>query len=349
MTKDLDLISLTIEKSIIHDLPKHYKKPKDEILVEPKLSKKESKMAPAMRLFFKEKIVNALKSEKAFKVCYDTEHTSPVAWLVTGIVESDDNFVEKSHMIANHLFKVQNGQNSGGILVVILCKIKQEKTCVVFKLDKEIGAQLTEDKETESFDIAEVQNLMLSDKTRIMKIVMLVRKENFNINFDGLLVDYQSQIGNNKNLQSYFMYDFLGCRAFEDPRVVTKKFYNISRSFVLQIEDQIKQARYLVHLNSYVQSNEAVLSPGEFADRYLDTSEEKDNYKKFLEIKKIKFEAFPRDTYLIEKDLSRVSIDFENGVTISTKKKSLEESVNIVEMEDGRHKATVMSRIRKVS
>lgn len=179
MTKDLDFVSLTIEKAIIHDLPKHYKKPKDDESVEPRLSKKESKMSPFMRSFFKEKMIGALKGEKSFKVCYDKNHSSPVSWLVGDLIENDKVFVEKTHLIAHHLFKVQNGQNSGGILIVLLCKIKEIKTCVIFKLDKEQGAQLTENEESESFDIEEVRNLMLSDKTKIMKIALLTLKENF--------------------------------------------------------------------------------------------------------------------------------------------------------------------------
>jgi|JI10StandDraft_1071094.scaffolds.fasta_scaffold93062_2 hypothetical protein len=350
MTRDLDFISLTIEKAIIHDLPKHYKKPKDDSLIEPKLSKQESKMAPLMRSFFKEKIVSALKSENAFRICYDQEQNSPISWYVGDIISNDDVFVEKSHLIANYLFEKQNGQNSGGILVIILCKLKDSKTCVVFKLDKEIGAQLTEDKETESYDIAEVQNLMLSNKTRIMKIAMLTIKENFHIDFDGLLVDYQSSIGNNKNLESYFMCDFLGCRAFEDPKTVTKKFYNFSKIFISQIPDQIKQAKYLIHLNSYMQSNETVLSPGDFADRFIETPQEKDDYRNFLLSKKFRIEGFQKNTYHIDKELSKVSIDFENGVTIiAKKKKALEDGVNIVKMDDGRHMATVTSKIKKVS
>lgn len=350
MTRDLNFISLAIEKAIIHDLPKHYKKPKDDLLVEPKLSKQESRMAPAMRLFFKEKIINTLKSESAFRICYDKNQESPIQWHVNEIIGNNEMFVEKSHSMANFLFEKQNGQNSGGILVIILCKLQDSKTCVIFKLDKEIGAQLTEDKETDSFDIAEVQNLMLSDKTRIMKIAMLTQKENFNIDFDGILVDYQSPIGNKKDLQSYFMCDFLGCRAFEEPKTVTKKFYNLSKTFISQVTDPIKQARYLIHLNSYVQSNEQVLSPSDFADKYLEASEEKDNYRSFLLSKNFRMEGFPKNTSLIDKELTKISIDFENGVTLVAKKKmALEDGVNIVKLDDGRHQATVISKIKKVS
>lgn len=349
MSKEINFTTLTIERVIIHDLPKHYKSPKEGEEVKPKLSQKESSLPPVMRGFFKEKVIETLKSSNAFRVCYDAGLDSSVSNFVDNLLSAEDAFVENSHKIAKRLFDVQNGQNSGGILVVIITRIENSLTCVIFKLDKEKGAQLTEDEESKSFDIAEVQNLMLSDKTKILKIVMLIKREDFRCEYDGLLVDYQSPIGKHKDLSSYFMNDFLGCRAFEEPRVTTRKFYALTKNFISKIEDKIRQTRYLLHLNSYIQSNNTHLNASEFSDKYLESPEEKDNYNNFLKAKNFHMESFPKNNDLLKKELEKIFIDFENGATLTATKKSLENTIKLSKLDDGRDQAVITSNIKKVS
>jgi hypothetical protein len=68
MIKRIDLSTIIIEHIIVHDIPKHKK---NVLTVEPTYSQQESKISDGLRLFFKDKVVQALGSDKAFKICFD--------------------------------------------------------------------------------------------------------------------------------------------------------------------------------------------------------------------------------------------------------------------------------------
>ncbi len=84
MARKIDLQTITIKKIIVHDVPHHKK---SEVSITPSYGEKESGITEGLRLFFKDKVVQALGSDRAFKICYD-ESTSTVSWLVSDMRKS---------------------------------------------------------------------------------------------------------------------------------------------------------------------------------------------------------------------------------------------------------------------
>src|SRR4051812_33360380 len=111
MAKAIDLSTITIEKIIVHNVPKHQK---GDLSTEPDYSEQESDLSDGLRLFFKDKVVQALRSDKAFKICYDTGSTSPISWLVPECIKDSTDLVSHSKAIAKHLFEIQVGSNTAG-------------------------------------------------------------------------------------------------------------------------------------------------------------------------------------------------------------------------------------------
>lgn len=345
-SKKIDLGTIVIEKIIVHDIPKHQK---GDYSVEPNYSLKESKLTDGLRLFFKDKVVQALSSDKSFKICYDDDNESPISWLANESVKSDGSLIAThSKAIAKHLFEIQVGSNAAGILVVIHGQVSSKNACIILKLEMDKGAQLTLDPKTKSYDIQEVENLMLTQKTKIYKVAMFVQRSDFKVNYDGIIMDYQIDTKAKKEITTWFIDKFLGCVAFEDPKVVTQKFYNLTRSFIDTIEYAISRAKYLQDLNSYVQKNSPTINPKEFADDYLTTTAHRNNYKNFMESKKFKFSSSPKDTSQIDRQVRKIVVLFENDISIIGNKGTFKGKVKLTKTEDGQDKAEVVSRIKSV-
>jgi hypothetical protein len=71
MVKTVDTSTIEIEKIIVHDIPKHKK---GQIDLEPNYSEQESNLSETLKKFFKDKVVQSLSSDKAFKICFDEDN-----------------------------------------------------------------------------------------------------------------------------------------------------------------------------------------------------------------------------------------------------------------------------------
>lgn len=247
----LDTSTIIIENIIVHSIPRHKK---GDFSIEPEYSEQESSLPDGLRVFFKDKVIQSLQSNKELRVCYDVESVSPVSTYINQIISSNGaDFVEQSKLMTKYLFEIQDGQNASGILVVIFGKINNQNACIIIKLERDEGAQLELDPKTKSFNIKDVKDLMLTRKTKIYKVGLFVDKSVFKIKYDGSTADLQIDPKTKKEVTTWFIEKFLGCVPLADPRTTTKKFYDFTTTYIQSIEDPIKKAKYTQDLNSYLQ------------------------------------------------------------------------------------------------
>jgi nucleoid-associated protein YejK len=344
MTK-IDTGLLKINKIVIHDVPKH--KMGDTSIL-PIFSEHESEISDVLRMLFKEKISSALQKHTAFRISYDTQSNSPVPLFISKIMQKEDDFISLSKQITQHLYDIQNGNNSAGIVMIIMGIIKQYPICVILKLERDKGAQLKLDTVTKTFNATEIENLMLTEKSRMYKVALLVNQSDFDVQFDGMIFDFQNKINNKKDLNTFFMSDFLGCKPFQEPRTTTKKFYELTYAFIDTIEDPITKIKYFTDLNSYLQKNQSTICPKEFAQDYFQETQHKNDYKIFLTQKEFLFESFVKDTDCINAKIKKLSIDFVNGISIVGTNGVLDDRVKLTTLDDGEHKAEIKSKIKEV-
>lgn len=345
MAVKLDSSSIIIEKIIVHSIPKHRK---GDLTIEPQYSHYESTFPDGLRLFFKDKVIQSLQSNKELRVCYKNESLSPVSTYINEIINSNgDDLVTQSQLITKYLFNIQDGQNASGILVIISGKINTKNTCIIIKLEKDEGAQLELDPITKSFNIKDVKDLMLTRKTKIYKVGLFVNRKEFNIKYDGSTADLQIDPKTKKEVTTWFIEKFLGCSPIEDPRSTTKKFYDLTTTFIQTFEDNIKRAEYTQHLNSYLFKKSHNISANQFAEDYMET-EDKDNYNKYLKEKSFRLSEFPKDNSYIENKIKTITMEFYNGISIVGKKGTFDENVKLENQKDGTTKAEITSKVKSI-
>lgn len=345
MAIKLDTSTIAIEKIIVHSIPKHKK---GDFSVEPQYSEQESSLPDGLRVFFKDKVIQSLGSNKELRVKYDEENLSPVSTYINDIINSDgSNLIEQSKLMTKYLFEIQDGQNASGILVVIFGKINDKGACIIIKLERDEGAQLELDPITKSFNIKDVKDLMLTRKTKIYKVGLFIDKAKFNVNYDGSTADLQIDPKTKKVVTTWFIEKFLGCVPIENPKTTTKKFYDYTTTFIQSVEDPLKKAKYTQDLNSYLQKNTQRISAREFADDYMETSD-KDNYSKYLKDKNFRMSEFPKDNDYIANKIKTITMLFANDIAIVGKKGTFDKIVKLELQNDGNTKAEIISKVKSI-
>lgn len=345
MAIKLDTSTIAIGRIIVHSIPKHKK---GDFSVEPQYSEQESSLPDGLRVFFKDKVIQCLGSNKELRVKYDEENRSPVSTYINEIINSEgSDLIEQSKLMTKYLFEIQDGQNASGILVVIFGKINEKGACIIIKLERDEGAQLELDPITKSFNIKDVKDLMLTRKTKIYKVGLFIDKAKFKVNYDGSTADLQVDPKTKKVVTTWFIEKFLGCVPIENPKTTTKKFYDYTTTFIQSVEDPLKKAKYTQHLNSYLQKNTQRISAREFADEYLETPD-KDNYSKYLKDKDFRMSEFPKDNDYIANKIKSITMLFANDIAIVGKKGTFEKNVKLELQNDGNTKAEIISKVKSI-
>jgi len=337
---------MIISKIIVHDVPKHSKED-----TSPKVdySDRESNLTPDLKIFFKDKLTEII-SKRSFKVVFNPTTQSPVPEIITHLNARNPrvNMVHPSKELAKYLYDIQKGNNPAGIVVAIEGTIRNNNVISIMKLERDEGAQLKKNQRSHFIDIVKVKDLMLTKKTKLYKASIFFKRSDFNSDFDGYVTDNQILPTSHLGVASFFIHDYLGCNFYDDTRISTKKFFEVTRDYITTIEDPIKKAKYFEHLISYASMPRSYIDTKEFIRDYLE-EDDRQHYEDFLENREFTLEYFAKDTELIDTHIHKIMIDFENDVQIISKKGDLGNKVKLSDEGDGLTKAEVISKIKQVS
>ena len=342
-----DLSSLQIKMVIIHQILKQPLHAKEK---PPIYSDTESRLDDELRLFLKDRITGAIESDHAYEIFYENPDTSFLTRLIARAAGDPNEFVAISRELADHLNRVQTGNSPGGLVTVIQAELAGKFSLAILKLEREEGARLhrinANGKTT--FDLRHIRDLILTEKTKLFKIALFAVDANEDYGFDGKICDNQLARVSNRDVALFFLKTFLGCKLAGDPKVDTRDFFNAVQEFInTQIDDPLIQSRYNLHILSYLSQDRAQLNPRLFAADCLNESH-RQPFIDHLRSKGITSTAIQRDVSLISKKLEKMIIDFENDVRIIASKENFEDAVSLEKLPDGRTRAEVVSKIKRI-
>lgn len=136
-----------------------------------------------------------------------------------------------------------------------------------------------------------------------------------------------SQITGNGEVAEFFLNKFLGCSFSENPKTVTKEFFQTSLEFFRnRIEDPLVQNTAKLHLLSYLSNNNKEINPQHFALECLEV-DLRNEYKEYLSERGIANSRFKKDIEYIQTKISDMVLEFDNGIKIIGSQESFEENV----------------------
>jgi hypothetical protein len=266
-------------------------------------------------------MVRALGSKSAFDIVFRPDTASPVPALVQGYAASRrqaNQFVDASQQLARTLFDYQSGAMSSGLLTVLDGAVGGRPALAILKLEREAGAQLEQGTRDgrRTYEMSVLENLVLTDGTRLFKSVLFLKSGTGPDDFEGIACDDQRSFGSTDELAQFWM-RFLGCRLKEEPRVATKKFFEIAVRYVNDaVTDPVEKNTIYEHVVSELKSQKKQFSPKRFIEDYL-PAEHQQSFTDFLGEHHVALRQFTLDISAIERRLRRRSFHTAKGVTVT--------------------------------
>jgi hypothetical protein len=316
ITKD-DLATTVIKHVIFHDVPQRIR----DSEVTPLLSDVETAVDATQKSHLKTKLTRVLNSTKAYPIQFRSATASPIPVQVRQLTKSGykaEQFIEASRTLANYLFEQHTGAISPGLLCVMDAAASGQPCVIVMKLERERGAQLelSGTPGHRTFEMSVLNDLVLTDGTRLFKSAMFIRTGSGDDDFRASACDNQYNVLSADDLAKFWM-RFLGCDFLVEPRVATQRFFESALSFIntTVTEPTVKSDIY-DHLQSQLKSKAKYFAPKTFIQEFV-PDEYQTQFRDHLEANKVSLIAFRKDLGDIESKLERRAYQTTRGGMIS--------------------------------
>lgn len=312
-----DLAATTIRHVIFHDVPEKG----HEGAPGPQLSDIETAVDASQRNHLLTKLTRVITSTKSYPVRFLEATASPVPAQVRLLTTGNFNgnrFIEGSRTLANYLFEQHTKATSPGLLCVIYAVSAGNPAVVLMKLERERGAQLALSGREghRTFSMSVLNDLVLTDGTRLFKSAMFVRSGNGDDDFRCQACEGQYNVFSADDLAKFWM-RFLGCGFVVEPRVATQRFFESTLDFISNVvtEPTVKASIY-EHLQSQMKANARTFAPQTFIQDYV-PEEYQEPYREHLQAGNVSLAQFRKDVSDIEKSLERKLFRTRRGGVIS--------------------------------
>lgn len=317
MISNEQLGALKINRVIFHDLPKSVRGSD----AKPDLAEAETEIDATRRSHLQRKLAQVLGSKSAYGVQFAPITTSKLPEIIRSLTTKPatvEEFVAASQEIATTLFEMQTAAMSPGILAVIDAVANGKPSIILMKLEREAGTQLEKAQKNgkKTFAMSILDNLVLTDGTKLFKSAMFVRTGPDPDDFDAGVCDSQYHIGGSNDMARFWL-RFLGCMVTVEPRVATEKFFDSTLRYLNDnVTDPVQLNDVYEHLLSELKSNRKQFSPKGFIEDYV-PEEHQHQLREHLRKEGLSLNTFHKDTSDIESKLRRRAYRTEKGILLS--------------------------------
>ncbi len=317
MITSKQLATLIVNRVIFHDVPRNDHKG----VVQPTLSEVETEIDTPRKYRLKTRLARVLGSKSAYAIFFNPASTSSVPGLVrsfTQLQHTAEQFVAMSQALAKHLFELQHGAISPGLLSVMDVAVDGQRGLTMMKLEREEGArlELTQRSGKTTFDMSVLDNLVLTDGTRLFKTVLFLRTGDGDDDFLASACDTQLNVVSSDDMAKFWL-RFLGCTFAIEPRVATQRFYDSTLRFINEnVTNPIHKNDLYEHLQSQLKASKKTLSPQTFIEDCV-PSEYHKSFREHLTSNKVPLTSFTKDLSDINSRLRRLAYHTTHGALVS--------------------------------
>lgn len=337
-----DLRTLSVHQLIAHDIPKRRKS--DEVGEIP-LSESIPNLPARTLGFFCSRLQGTLQ-KKGQPVEVDPALVSPTMPPVIDnwLGEDEVDLVETSQSAAKHLYSVQGGSASVGLLAVAQAQVAGKPALAIMKLPHEEGLRIEEvvvnGKTTLSISV--LGDLTLTEHTRVFKAGLFWKEDDKTV---GLVSD--AQTGESSEIAGFFLSEFLGFMRQRLARVITKTFKRAIEEFIShEVHEEELKLNYFNALHVELNSNAPEIDPNDFVNRHFHDAH-KQSAMQALGQHGIGQAAFPKDLSLLPKEGRKGRLRTQGGLTISGDTEALSQ-IETLDLE-GRQAIVIYDSLDEVS
>jgi len=349
--------NLNIEKIIVHQI---FVRNEAREIVEPKYNDEFSVLDTQGLDELQKRITKAIGNDSH---CIEMEvsnfnENSTFQCTAKLISSKDEEFIKISKELTYKLAQAQASRIIPGGIVVIFKGTIGEKSdnCIgIIKAEKHGGFSVTETLTKLLFEF--LSNLLLTPQQKLYKIAMFIeRNEPSSIDvsrrpdeFKVYVFDHNMNKSETKEAALYFYETFLGCSIHHSNRKLTKDFYTNTRTYInsLDVEDE-KKVDLVNALHTYLKVDQSnTIQTSDFANKYFDNEDIKDEYISFMEEQKVPTHAIPKDLTFIKRKLRRRKINFSTKVSIIAPSDKFNDLVKVIKVENDKTTIEIDGHIEK--
>lgn len=319
----MDLSTFTIGDVVLHDVPRPSEEGEGLVLTDEPVDLDEQ-----LRDYFRRKITRSLAA-RGLEVLADPNEDPTARNAVAEVVHDPGRLVAVSRTLASHLYGVQTGRNSPGLLAVITGRVDSGPCLGILKLEREQGLRVHIEIEggTTVVDVELLRDLTLTDKTKVFKTSLFRLTGSTADTLEGRVADDQRGLAEGTGVATFFLTTFLGCMLKISPEQATRAFAEAAESFFNErIGDVERRARYQVALLAKLQDNTLDVRPRDFAQNVLEPADRSQFLDYVREAELDPDAAFEKDASLARSNGFRMI--FESGMALTGKVSDLEERVH---------------------
>lgn len=333
------LDSFAVRSAVVHYVPTERDDPGEELLLTDSLITLDA----GLKRYFETKIVERL-TNKGLEVVGDPDGPPVVAKAVAATDSSDANLVSSSQEIAGHLAMVQRSKVSpSGLLAVVSGTVEAKECLAVLKLERERGIHFVI-KRADGHNLLNLEllrDLTLTDKTKVYKTALLAPDD---AGMNGFVADDQRGISTGRQVATFFLSRFLGCRPRLPAALMTYEFVKAANeSFNHDVNSPERRGRYQVAVLAALQSNTTDIRPSAFA---LDNLEPEDREPFLARLRTVGLDpdvSFEKDTSRVK--MSRFRMTFHSGMVLVGDQNALDHHVVLPEQQDSGEPVVLNDRI----
>ena len=316
MLTNAEISTMTLRHVIFHDVPNQRGDGGANVV----LATVPTQIDTERRRLLKEKLVKTVDSRYAYGIVFQQNAASAVPSQIrahTSVGYSERNFVATSQELARHLYQVQSGAVSPGLLCVIDVTVNNRHGLVLMKLEREAGAELKmhQNHGDTHFEMSILDSLVLTGNTRLYKTAAFLRVGTGDDDFEMVACDNQHNPTDTAEMARFWR-KYLGCDLEEAPRVSTSKFFNAAMDFInTHVEDAETKTVMYESLHVEMRSANPTFTPRNFLTQHV-PEDVRPGLRQFLEERNVPLATFQKDTQDIKSAIKRLTYISEAGVRI---------------------------------
>ncbi|MFE2725433.1 nucleoid-associated protein [Kitasatospora sp. NPDC059327] len=342
-----DFGDLVIDEAIVHLVPRSRKT--DPVEAGIQLSDTVCELTGTVRTELQGKLRDVM-ARLGREVVEDPEAKSKLPEYVQDFLEDRMDLVEVSGEVAYLLRNSQSGVSPAGLLLVASARLDGHKALLMVKLEQETGMQANQivtGDGRRTFSVEYFANLLFTEASRVYKVALFSEEGIGEDGLEGWAADKQMT---GKALAAFFLKKFLGCRHKDEPREITRRFHDAAVGWInSRITDPDTRVQYLMAVLVELQSTAMTLNPAVFINTHLKLPHRED-FACFLREQGLPARAtFDKDTELIDTRLSKVRVEFANGVFLVAPLDAVGETIAIEDLGGGHTSVTVTGTVTSTS
>lgn len=336
----MELIDLRLTRVVIHEV---FQRSDDRTRVPPRhgntLEHLDGDAVDALR----GRIVSAMASPaKCLQMAICKTEPGSMFHLASQLVDADDAlFVTQSRQTAELLADAQKSRKiPGGILVAFTGSAGAPARRLVGIIKAEVHNGFTREQSEQGMALKFLKNLLLTAQTKLYKIGLFVEVApeaagQLADRWNSYIYDETLTLANRDGAAQYFYEGFLGTSFLESSARNTKKFHDLTKSFI-RVMNVSEEERVALHnaLVTYLKVDQSpTVSIRGFADNYFADPVVRDTYERHMLSENFPPVAVAKDISDISSALRTRKLTFRNQVRLIAPAEGFDELVRIEAIE----------------